>query len=63
VLDGTYKQDQKETQRRLLGSTNQCIICLTDRYADCIQEWFNNSETKTMEISLANNIIINGDAI
>ena len=63
VLDGAYQQDQKETQRRLLGSTNQRIICLTDRYADCIQEWFNNSETKTMEISLANNIIINGDAI
>jgi anaerobic ribonucleoside-triphosphate reductase activating protein len=63
VLDGAYKQDQKEKQRRLLGSTNQRIICLTDRYADCIQEWFNNSETKTMEISLANNIIINGDAI
>ena len=61
VLDGAYKENERETKRRLLGSENQRIICLTERYSDCIDEWFNNS--KTMEISLANKIVINGDAV
>ena len=56
------KEAEKETQRRLLGSKNQRIICLTERYKDCIDTWFNNSETKTMEVGLTNKIVINGDA-
>lgn len=63
VLDGAYKQAEKETQRRLLGSKNQRIICLTERYKDCIDTWFNSSETKTMEVSFADKIVINGDAV
>lgn len=63
VLDGAYKQAEKETQRRLLGSKNQRIICLTERYKDCIDTWFNSSETKTMEVSIADKIVINGDAV
>ena len=63
VLDGAYKQAEKETQRRLLGSKNQRIICLTERYKDCIDTWFNSSETKIMEVSLADKIVINGDAV
>lgn len=63
VLDGAYKQAEKETQRRLLGSKNKRIICLTERYKDCIDTWFNSSETKTMEVSLADKIVINGDAV
>ena len=63
VLDGAYKQAEKETQRRLLGSKNKRIICLTERYKDCIDTWFNSSETKTMEVSLADKIVINGDTV
>ena len=63
VLDGAYKEDERETKRRLLGSENQRIICLTERYSNCIDEWFNNSETKTMEVSLGDKIVINGDAV
>lgn len=63
VLDGAYKQAEKEAQRRLLGSKNKRIICLTERYKDCIDTWFNSSETKTMEVSLADKIVINGDAV
>lgn len=32
VLDGAYVLEEKETKRRLLGSENQRILCLTDRY-------------------------------
>ena len=63
VLDGAYKQAEKETQRRLLGSKNKRIICLTERYKDCIDTWFNSSKTKKMEVSLADKIVINGDTV
>ena len=63
VLDGAYKQGEKETQRRLLGSKNKRIICLTERYKDCIDTWFNSSKTKKMEVSLADKIVINGDTV
>ena len=62
VLDGSYKKDEKETQRRLIGSRNQRIICLTERYSDCIEDWFTNFNVKAMEVSVSNKIIINGDA-
>ena len=61
VIDGAYKQDEQDTQRRIIGSKNQRIICLTERYKDCIDAWFNSSETKIMEVGLTDKIIINGD--
>jgi anaerobic ribonucleoside-triphosphate reductase activating protein len=61
VIDGAYKRENKETKRKLIGSTNQHIICLTDRYSGCIEEWFNNSANKTMEIGVLDKIVINGD--
>lgn len=60
VLDGAYIQEEKETQRRLLGSKNQRSICLTERYKNCIDEWFYNMDVKIMEVSMAGKIIING---
>ena len=35
VLDGSFKYDSPERERKLLGSANQRIILLTDRYKDC----------------------------
>ena len=31
VIDGAYKQDKQDTQRRIIGSKNQRVICLTER--------------------------------
>ena len=61
VIDGNYQESKKDVRRKLIGSTNQRIICLTNRYADCIYEWFANHRTKAMEISVASQIVINGD--
>ena len=60
VLDGAYRSDLSEQRRRLIGSTNQRILCLTDRYADCIEDWFSVKE-KGMEINVGTSIVINGD--
>lgn len=60
VLDGSFKADSLETKRRLLGSINQRIICLTERYKDCIGSWFTDSN-RVVEVSVGSEIIANGD--
>ena len=62
ILDGAYVEEKRETQRRILGSTNQRVICLTDRYPDC-ELWFSNGSNKTIEVNITDFIIANGDAI
>lgn len=63
VLDGSFKLWKKETKRRLLGSENQRIICLTDRYKNDIS-WFDiDKNGKSVEVNLSNKIIFNGDKI
>ena len=60
VLDGAFKEDLFETKRRILGSTNQRILCLTKRYSDCIEEWFAKND-KTIEVNVGLDIVANGD--
>ena len=60
VLDGSFKEYLPETKRRLLGSENQRIICLTERYKDCIDSWFAD-HNKVVEVSVGSKIIANGD--
>ncbi len=63
VLDGAYEADKQETKRRILGSTNQRIICLTDRYKDCIEDWFLQNANKSVEVNVGTVIVANGDKI
>jgi anaerobic ribonucleoside-triphosphate reductase activating protein len=63
VLDGAYEADNKETRRRILGSANQRIICITDRYKDCIEDWFSQNENKSVEVNIGSAIVANGDKI
>lgn len=60
VIDGAYIEEKRDTKRRILGSTNQRIICLTDRYPDC-ESWFADSSQKTIEVNIADFIVANGD--
>lgn len=61
VLDGPFVSSKPETKRRLLGSTNQRIICLTDRYKGVIEEWFSSFDHRTVEINVGSEIVMNGD--
>ena len=60
VLDGSFKEDLPETKRRLLGSENQRIICLSERYKDCIDSWFFD-QNRVVEVGIGFKIIANGD--
>ena len=62
VLDGAYKQDNPEKERRLLGSTNQRILFLTDRYKNA-GRWFKSTRVKVVEVHVGNTILANGDVI
>lgn len=62
VLDGAFIEEQKEARRKVLGSTNQRVIVLTNRYPDC-EKWFFDNGSKTVEINITDKIIANGDAV
>jgi anaerobic ribonucleoside-triphosphate reductase activating protein len=62
VLDGAFEEAKLETKRKILGSTNQRILCLTDRYKDCA-DWFLAPTTKSIEINVGSSIFVNGDKI
>lgn len=63
VLDGSFIAEALETKRRILGSVNQRIICLTDRYKGCIDDWFLQSANKSVEVNVGSAIVVNGDKI
>jgi hypothetical protein len=62
VLDGEFEEAKLETKRKILGSTNQRILCLTDRYKNCV-DWFLTPSTKSIEINVGSTIFANGDKI
>ena len=62
VLDGPYIEEQREQARKVLGSINQRIIILSDRYPNC-EEWFFNNASKEVEINVGDYIIVNGDVV
>ena len=63
VIDGKYNAKRKETKRRLLGSENQRILCLTDRYKNDIS-WFDADKNgKSVEVNFSDKIVFNGDKI
>lgn len=61
VLDGYFDETQPEMQRKLLGSANQRIVELTERYAS-VRDWF-VQQTKTVEVNVSSKVIFNGDHI
>ena len=62
VLDGEYVAALKDKERKLVGSTNQRILLLTERYKE-VTDWFRFSGTKNVEINVGNKIEFNGDVI
>lgn len=62
VLDGAYEHGCPEKERRLLGSANQRILLLTDRYKNAV-DWFKSTGVKAVEVHVGNTILANGDAI
>lgn len=58
LVDGPYVREQPDSTRRWIGSTNQRIHFLSDRYDDADPRW---RETNTLEIRLRDGTVsVNG---
>ncbi len=57
VIDGKYQSDNKDTERNLMGSRNQRIIEVTDRYHDSLR-WFLDSRPDYVEIDVKDGFLI-----
>ncbi len=62
IVDGRFEMNQIDEARNLVGSKNQDIIYVTDRYSD-MSDWFLNTREKRIEINLSDALFINGDII
>lgn len=64
IVDGKFEIDRQDNDRNLIGSTNQNIIFVSERYKDAV-DWFFNVREKRLEINVSNgnDIFINGDVI
>lgn len=62
IFDGKFEKDNIDNERNLIGSKNQRLFCLTDRYKNSL-DWFNIPRPKQIEISIGENLFITGDVI
>lgn len=61
VIDGKYEKNLPDSERNMIGSSNQRIIDVTGRY-EHILYWFTDKRGKYVEISLEDGELeINGD--
>lgn len=64
IVDGRFDKNQIDTERNLVGSRNQKIINVTDRYKN-IDSWFLNKRDKMVEINICQreSLLITGDML
>lgn len=62
IVDGRYEATLFDDERNLVGSKNQQIIYLSDRYITCLN-WFMKNREKKVEINVGSMLFVNGDVI
>ena len=62
VIDGAFEMDHLDNERKLIGSTNQNILCLSPRYQHCLN-WFEGKEERHLEVNVGTSIYLNGDYV
>lgn len=66
IIDGKYLKNHIDTKRNLIGSTNQTIHFITERYKDK-KNWLYEIREKKVEINISSNkinyLIITGDVV
>ncbi len=62
VIDGRFVMEERDHERNLIGSKNQRIIEVSDRYHDCL-DWFTTTRPDYIEVDVQGDIFItNGSA-
>lgn len=62
IVDGNFDKNQIDNDRNLIGSKNQQIVHVTDRYINS-KEWFCNTREKRIEINFSDELFLNGDVV
>lgn len=62
IIDGYFDEQKIDNDRALVGSLNQNINYISDRYTN-EKDWFYNKKNLIEEINVGNDIIFNGDKI
>jgi anaerobic ribonucleoside-triphosphate reductase activating protein len=60
IIDGGFEKNNLEDKRNLIGSRNQKMFFVTDRYKK-YEEWFFIPRPKETEINVSDVLTINGD--
>ena len=60
IVDGEFDVLKIDTNRNMIGSTNQTINLINDRYKNVVN-WFLNKRNKEVEINLYDHVLFNGD--
>lgn len=62
IIDGYFDEQKIDNNRALVGSLNQNINYISDRYIN-EKDWFYNKKNLIEEINVGNDIIFNGDKL
>ena len=64
IIDGGFENDKLDNERNLIGSTNQHLIYMTERYRPS-KEWFYTPRPKRLEINISSEsgLFITGDKV
>lgn len=62
IIDGGFDGNKPDNARNLIGSTNQRLIHITDRYKP-YENWFYSYREKRMEINISDNLFMTGDKV
>jgi len=64
IIDGGYEKDKPDNERNLIGSSNQRIFFITERYRED-KDWFFIPRLKRLEINISDNsgLFITGDKL
>ena len=60
IIDGEFVIGNLDIKRNMIGSKNQEIILITNRYKGSL-DWFNTKRKKEIEINFLENLYFNGD--
>lgn len=62
IIDGGFEIDKPDNVRNLIGSINQKLFFVTERYLS-FKDWFYTNRPKHIEINISNGLFITGDKV
>jgi len=60
IIDGGFERDKPDNKRNMIGSVNQRLIYISERYKP-YEDWFYSYREKRIEINVSDELFISGD--